>query len=93
MNEQLAVRARDKVAKATGLTSVKANIVLRDARNNAGREIVVMCADSGIQASCTKILPAMMDGIPVKVELRPAPGSSQGLRLNMNHGRVVLRDQ
>jgi hypothetical protein len=91
MNEALAIRARDKIAKATGLTSLKANIILRE--QHSGPEIVVMCADDKIRADCAKILPKSMDGLPVKIELRPTPGSTKGLRINTAHGRIVQRDK
>lgn len=91
MKEAEAVRVRDKVAKAVGLTSTKANVVLRGGDDS--REVVVLCVDERIRHDCQKLLPERMDGLPVKVMLRPTAGSTPGLRMNTAHGRVVLRDK
>lgn len=92
MSEALAVRTRDRVAKNLGLTSQKANIVLRNARNQGGHEIVVMCANEDIRRDCEKLLSKTVDGIPIFVELRPQHGTTPGIRINTNHGRIVQRD-
>ncbi len=93
MSEARSIAARDKIAKMIGLTSVKANVVLREIGRDRGNEIVIMCASEDIKKGCEKIVPKIIDGHPVSVTLRPQPGTTKGLRVNMAYGRITLPDK
>ncbi len=92
MNEATALKIRDRVGKRLGLVPSKANLVMNEV-SQGSFEIKVMCADETILRVCEKLIDGPVEGIPVKAVLRPQIGATPGLRLNTNHGRIVLRDK
>lgn len=105
-DEQKALRARATVEKTIGVVSAKANVIVRpsslgNSAAAAASTIVVLCADSAILEACKQALArqgvkSSLDGMPVRLELRPAPrrpGDKGGLSIRKGFDRIVIGDK
>ena len=54
--------------------------------------IIVFCNQDALTRVAGKA-PKNLLGFPVEVKPRPQKGSTPGMRMNTNHGRIVLRDK